>query len=780
MTKKIRLRYPAEEPFIGDYPRLITGAFFLPLPETLPLNSEVTVELYIPGLDGMFPLDGRATAGPGPGQPPGNTITLVPEARFTIEKITRLASAHPRYREALNLQSPPEKATAPPNSPGRPAPSCPPPKPPAKPTPPPPPGPPPKPPAKPSPLPPPSPPPQNAAPSPPAESPARPPSRSTKPEPKTQAGHAAAPTAGASGPAGPPASTASKLAWLREVVGGVDLTIQPDVEPEPLAPAHSERKELSPEERELIKPVGEFIMDLAKAMLRSGYYSADHPGAQQAKSGLYDSLLRSIGAKQEIMLINQETREKTDILISGILDEPVSVRTVVGQGMAELFVPRLRDFFNRKSLVSFALKREITPAHFETFVDIMSDPKVDTGTGTKAGDLLTESLVAAGITEISTVFVDDMLMLEENLPWRVEMAIHRLAKDLKVLPMFKNKTEEEIRALKLSIVEDIIRPMQHPDMLKDIVLNCHVIARHVKAVDSEELERTIISAFPLRMVLPTSRFIFDEMDRIRSRLEKEPDLEVLLRRLTDVKRILKHIAGRMVAEDVGGAEKFLEQLFFNEILAFEELPVEVQYRVNTIRLARDLKEHLPEYEHALAGAADPDEAMLVLRSFKRVLPGLLADANWDTTLEMVNLLERASAVSPAFRTGQLPEDPLRFIAEEHQAALASAFLSVKKEDQAAASELLVRLGALGLEVFITALVESKDRGVRKLAVESLVKQGERALPRVRELLDDGARVWFLHRNALLILGQIGQGLLELDLIVARLVQQAPALPVAVP
>ena len=62
-------------------------------------------------------------------------------------------------------------------------------------------------------------------------------------------------------------------------------------------------------------------------------------------------------------------------LISGILEEPVNVRTLVGAGMADLFVPKLREYFKRKGLVSFAVKNSITLEHFEKFVDIMSDPK---------------------------------------------------------------------------------------------------------------------------------------------------------------------------------------------------------------------------------------------------------------------------------------------------------------------------------------------------------------------------------------------------------------------
>ena len=77
----------------------------------------------------------------------------------------------------------------------------------------------------------------------------------------------------------------------------------------------------------------------------------------------------------------------------------------------------------------------------------MSDPKADKGTGRKVGELLSNALVEKGIGQISVVFKDDLIALELNLPWRVEMAIQRLAKDLTVLPMFKSESDEAIRTM---------------------------------------------------------------------------------------------------------------------------------------------------------------------------------------------------------------------------------------------------------------------------------------------------------------------------------------------
>ena len=73
-----------------------------------------------------------------------------------------------------------------------------------------------------------------------------------------------------------------------------------------MLPPLSEKKELTPQERSRVKPVADFIMDLTKAMLRTGYYSSEHPSAENAKRGLYDAFLNSLGEASEIMLTHSE------------------------------------------------------------------------------------------------------------------------------------------------------------------------------------------------------------------------------------------------------------------------------------------------------------------------------------------------------------------------------------------------------------------------------------------------------------------------------------------
>ncbi len=553
------------------------------------------------------------------------------------------------------------------------------------------------------------------------------------------------------------------LEWLRDAVAQEEVVREDTAKPEIKVAPPTEKKDLTLEERKKVKPSGEFLMDLTKAMLRSGYYSADHPGSEGAKKGLYEKFQTCLGESRQVEIVKQETREQVDILISGILEEPVNVRTLVGASMSELFVPKLREYFRRKGLVSFAIKNDISLEHFESFVDIMSDPKADSAQGSRIGQVLSKALVKHGITEISTVFMDDLIMLELNLPWRVEMAIQRLAKDLKVMPMFQSDSDEKIRTLKLQIIQDIIRPLKHPEFLKDLIINCYIIAKHVDSVEKEDIEQVIIDAFPLNTLLPTSQFIFEELNTLRETHAKDLENPALVRRVEGVKRILKWVVRRLVLEDVSGAQHFLEQLYLNEVLRFEELPPDVQYLVNTIKMARDVQAHVPAYVYRILHAETADDAVVLMKFCRRIMASLFDNTDWKIAFLLTKAAARAGKENEVFSSEKnLSPSPQRFIYKDLTKELVVAYEKAEESDRMIINDIAELLGAQGIEVLSKVLTDCDDRQARKAATDALIQRGEMARRWVLKALENPEQPWYILRNALMILRFVGKGQQGID------------------
>jgi len=628
-AKPIRLNYASVDQFLRHYAHLIKGRLFLGSKPPLPANAAIALQITVPGIAETMQIEATVLKSLDPAmaarlnKPTGMLIGFSGTPSEALRGMQQTLAANPHYRALLDLpdQTPDNPPLpAPPPTTGAPASR------------------------------------EQGAPSP--YSPAQPDAAAELTKPATESSASAMQTPDADPRGSESPEPALSMEWIRDAVAQEEAVGEEEEAPQDIGAAVAEKKDLTPQERSRIKPVADFIMDLTKAMLRTGYYAADHPGAKNAKRGLFEAFRRSLGEAPEIMLTSRDTREKNDILISGILNEPVNVRTLVGAGMAELFVPKLREYFTRKGLVSFAIKKSIAAEHFEGFVDIMSDPTADRGANARIGAQLSKALAARGITAISTVFIDDIIALEMNLPWRVEMAIQRLAKDLKVLPMFRAESDDRIKQMKLQIIQDIIRPLKHPEFLKDLIINCYVIANHLEGLESEDVEKVIIEAFPLESLLPTSRLIFGELQQLKDKGSADPAGPSIRRRFEAVKRILKWIARRLVLEDVSGAQRFLGQLYQNGLLRFEELPADVQYLVNTTRMAADVQAHPRRYAGRLLKSPTAADAETILRCFRRVVPHFMHTEDWRTLYAVsqaaVRFSTRAAAAPARPRAGRGP------------------------------------------------------------------------------------------------------------------------------
>jgi HEAT repeat protein len=724
--RAINLKYRSPERFHLDYKQLRKGHLFLPAKKVLPRKTIIALHISVPGIDQIFVADGAVISSVGLEaskrlkKPPGMLVAVLGGPDPLLKELHSSLGSIAEYRSMLGWEKPDTEATSISDSP-LPAPAE-----------------------------------NSAEPNQKLAEPETPPT--TDPDPKDRETPSVLSEDDELPDAmlGDPGDADLSIEWLAEAVAQAEVKREKEAQPEIVVPPVSEKKDLSMAERAKVKPVAEFIMDLTKAMLRSGYYSADHPGAEDAKRGLFEAFQKSLADSSEIMITNQETREKTDILITGILDEPVNVRTLVGAGMAELFVPKLREYFNRKGLVSFAIKKRITLGHFETFVDIMSDPKADRGEDSKVGELLSNSLVENGITEISTVFMDDMIALELNLPWRVEMAIQRLAKDLKVLPMFQSQSDDAIREMKLQIIQDIIRPLKHPEFLKDLIINCYLIAKHVESVETEDIEKVIIDAFPMDTLLPTSKYIFEELNRLRKMNAETPDNPTLLRRFAGVKRILIWVSRRLVLADVHGAQSFLEQLYLNEVLTFEELPADVQYLVNSLKIAKDVQAHFSSYVFRIMNVDTVENATVLLKCFRRIMPIFIDKEEWDIALTITRAVSKTGKENALFSSGSgLPTKPHKFIFKGLTSELYEAYVQANESQRPAIGLIAGKLGSQGIEVLSRVLSDCDDRGARKEATDLLIKKGDMARRWVLKVLDDPNQPWYLQRNALMILRYVG-------------------------
>jgi hypothetical protein len=520
---------------------------------------------------------------------------------------------------------------------------------------------------------------------------------------------------------------------------------------------HDEKKELTPEELVKAKTACEFVINLTKAISRSGYYDSHHPISGEVKRGLYDSFKDALGSSSEIMLTCHDSGEVTDIHISGILDEPVNIRKLAKAEASDLFVPKLKDYFERKSLNSFVIKKNITPQHFESFIDVMGEPIADSTDSSKLGEYLTKALVDLDITEVSTVFKTDMVLLRGKLPWRVSIILRRLAKDLKTIPMFRLASVDKIKLIKSQIIEDIIRPLNNADLLRDLIVNCDVIVSYLgQSLEHQELEQMIINSLPAGIVVPVSQAVFEVYKTSKDELRPDQDDSAVQQRCKYLGAMLYMAARRIVSEQLPDAADLFKQLFEHEIISFEMLPEELQFNIKTKELAGYIISEIDIYIDKARNASSIEEMETIVITFHRVISALIRMKEWPIINQFVQAVGNfSSRKDVSLNTSELLLNLPDSIFEGSDEIFAEEYILAESAVRDQMNEILTKMTSMCIKVFSAVFAKGKDPNVLKGAIDLVSKKGDLARQWSIKILDDHNQPLSMLNIALLVIINVG-------------------------
>jgi len=361
--------------------------------------------------------------------------------------------------------------------------------------------------------------------------------------------------------------------------------------------------------------------------------------------------------------------------------------------------------------------------------------------------------------------MDDIIVLEKNLPWRVEMAIQRLTKDLKILPMFKEKSDEAILNLKVKIIHDIIRPLKYGEYLKELLVNCYIIAQHVDNIEAEDIEEIIIGGIPADLMLSTSQHVFEDLKELKELRSKESSKESLQRRHEGVKRIIKSLSRKMIQQKVSGVQRFLEELHHSNVLAFSELPPDVQYLVNTMKMARDIKSRTSVYIGWVFKRLNPEDAVIMLKCFRRVISVIVEERNWNIGFKLTLAVNKVKTETNLYSPkNNLPTNPFYFVFKDVSDMLSSAYLSETTTSRLKIDQIVRRLGSKGVDILSLILTKSENSDVRTDAMETIVSMGEVARHWSLNILEKKNPEAGEVRNALAIIREVGKAKKDTDIV----------------
>ncbi|MGD2217438.1 MAG: HEAT repeat domain-containing protein [Gemmatimonadales bacterium] len=525
--------------------------------------------------------------------------------------------------------------------------------------------------------------------------------------------------------------------------------------------------------KEEYTPLAGFTLALIQAMLRTGYYAADHPEAKKSMAGLYGQFRELVEGRSGLTYSLLERQEEAEITVDGYTSMATPLHQVMIRGMADLFTPKFLDFFSRWKLLSFSIRPDATQEEFDTFVELMSQVPSG-GPIQEANERLTQALIDHNIINISAVFRHEMVGRERRLPWRVRMALTRLRRDLRVLPLYKKATEEQMRRIKLQIMEDTIRPIRTPTLLKDFLTNYDLIAADVVELEETQVEREIVANLGEEMLVGTAHQIIEELKRLKEQDTAASTGEETSAVIGRCVGVLRDIADQLCAIGSVLDHDFLEALVQQKVLPPEQLPAEVRRAIETRRLANAFVRRKDEYLKYLRNPAANDATRKLVATISRITPDLLLRSEYEPVIEILEVIDEGTRVD---RTARFFEQVSTLLRKElsGQAILGYLLGDLRRQTKDQRGRLVSILGFIGDAAApgLLAIYEgTDDKALRLSAFDAMRGIGRKALHPFLSQLPNLEEDWAVVRHIITEIAELGDSTLAQPLI-AFLYHQNP-------
>jgi len=498
-----------------------------------------------------------------------------------------------------------------------------------------------------------------------------------------------------------------------------------------------------------------FTLNFLKGLMMSGIYPPDHPAIEGIAEEPYVLLKRLAPDSNEITFMAASAAAGDEIMVEGVLSEGIPFTTLMSSSMGEIFAKKFVAYFERNQLVSFSVKTRIGKDEFKKLVSVFAERRVREEEGGGAPIIpFSDLLLERGILHVTAMARSEMVGGERPLPWRVKMAISRLRKDLRMVPMYSEATAQELAQAKTMLVQDITRPLRRPQFLKELLANSDLITAGLEELKDVDIEREIIWCQHPGMLVNVCWDIVGDLERaswgeIRQRIGQ------IDRRLDSIYReLLKVIALRLREVQPETIGDLLSHLFAKRILSFKELPAMLQEQLVTEKWTNQFLANSEAAIDRFSSLMDGTTYREYSRTFQVVFPELIRRGNVEGAAAMAKALRsHISEPCPSF-----PERPnfalatlARFTEPEVMEALTAKLDTNDKEARRSVLAALTALGEKSINRLLQALAVSNKAGVRRDIAHALEQMGEDVVVPLMERLSSRGQEWYVYRNVIMML-----------------------------
>ncbi len=501
--------------------------------------------------------------------------------------------------------------------------------------------------------------------------------------------------------------------------------------------------------------LAQFTLNFLKGLMMCGIYPPDHPAIEGVAEEPYVLLKRLAPDSNEITFMAASAAAGDEIMVEGVLSEGIPFTTLMSSSMGEIFARKFIAYFERNQLVSFSVKTRIGKEEFRKLVSVFAERRVREEEGGGAPIIpFSDLLIERGILHVTAMARSEMVGGERPLPWRVKMAISRLRKDLRVVPLYSEATAQELAQAKTMLVQDITRPLRRPQFLKELLANSDLITTGLEELKDVDIEREIIWCQHPGMLVNVCWDIVSDLERaswgeIRQRVGQVD------RRLDSIYRnLLKVIALRLREIQPETIGDLLSHLFAKKILSFKELPAMLQEQLVTEKWTNQFLANSEAAIERFSSLMEEKTYKDYSNTFQVVFPELVRRGHVEGAAAMAQAL-RSHISEPCPSFAERPRFALatlaRFTEPQVLDELTSKLDSNDKEVRRLVLAALTALGEKSIGRLLLVLATSDKAGVRRDIAHALEQMGEDVVVPLMERLVTRGLDWFVYRNVIMML-----------------------------
>ena len=515
------------------------------------------------------------------------------------------------------------------------------------------------------------------------------------------------------------------------------------------------------EEIRLRNDLGKYVISLIKSILQTSFYRTEHKLTIAAVDDFFKCMEPLKEFFYELTLVASPDESKPDFTVEGIMVEPIPLSACIKAVLRDEFLAKLRDFFYWNKIVSFSVKKELDREQFLVFLQITArdlEKILKEKKALEEGEIkqlkkrpLTDQLLGAGVVTISAICRDDMVFIDRKLPWRVKLALTRLMKNLRDIPLYSKATNQQIGDAKAQLLQEIIRPLRGRDMLMELLLNCDLVYETNEELRGMDIEHDILIVLKRHQLRGVSeRFVIDLEQNAEAnegeKVRKRKGLSLLRKCLLPLSDVLDEESLNIFRRAVKGG-----------FLSMMELPENVQQFIRVEKMADEFLSTADARMARLKAVFDVDSFRSNASNAAMLVRELVFRKEYIWASRIIDVIHELSLKH------RDPKDPLKQLTEDSLDAMSSkenfermfeTLGGLESEQQDHLYLICNRFKGNALPLLVQQLRKDVDDRSRASIRSIIEEMGEKILPTLHRAVDARKQRWEYYRDLLLVLGEI--------------------------